>query len=188
MFFFPDISLRQCELRPRLQQLLRLFFGISLIKSRKWTTTKNEETTHLYLTYLILAPFSLIQPLPPGAVKWGGWHFRKTRCILSSSSYSFLCIAVIPWYIITFVCTFALFLFFSQNFFFILGIPGIPNPAAFIPFFASFSLPLGAAVATFMAIVAVGWQDEDDDEKDEIIPHNCHWRHWRRQCKFFWPV
>jgi len=35
------------------------------------------------------------------------------------------------------------------------GIPGIPNPAAFIPFFASFSLPLGAAVATFMAIVAV---------------------------------
>merc|ERR1712113_55007 len=32
---------------------------------------------------------------------------------------------------------------------------GIPNPAAFIPFFASFSLPLGAAVATFMAIVAV---------------------------------
>ena len=20
------------------------------------------------------------------------------------------------------------------------------------------------------------------------IPHNCHWRHWRRQCKFFWPV
>jgi len=35
------------------------------------------------------------------------------------------------------------------------GIAGIPNPAAFIPFFASFSLPLGAAVATFMAIVAV---------------------------------
>jgi len=35
------------------------------------------------------------------------------------------------------------------------GIPGVPNPAAFIPFFASFSLPLGAAVATFMAIVAV---------------------------------
>ena len=21
-----------------------------------------------------------------------------------------------------------------------------------------------------------------------VIPHNCHWRHWRRQCKFFWPV
>ena len=20
------------------------------------------------------------------------------------------------------------------------------------------------------------------------IPDNCHWRHWRRQCKFFWPV
>ena len=66
------------------------------------------------------------------------------------------------------ILSFAVFLFSSQNFFFVLGIPGIPNPAAFIPFFASFSLPLGAAVATFMAIVAVGWQDEDGDEKDEI--------------------
>ena len=54
------------------------------------------------------------------------------------------------------ILSFAVFLFSSQNFFFVLGIPGIPNPAAFIPFFASFSLPLGAAVATFMAIVAVG--------------------------------
>jgi len=32
---------------------------------------------------------------------------------------------------------------------------GIPNPAAFIPFFASFSLPLGAAILTFSAIVIV---------------------------------
>ena len=77
-----------------------------------------------------------------------------------------------------FVCTFAVFWFSSQIFFFILGIPGIPNPAAFIPFFASFSLPLGAAVATFMAIVAVGWEDEDGDEikymNYEICCGNIH--------------
>ena len=28
--------------------------------------------------------------------------------------------------------------------------------------------------------------EQSYDVKD--IPDNCHWRHWRRQCKFFWPV
>ena len=51
-------------------------------------------------------------------------------------------------------------------------IPGIPNPAAFIPFFASFSLPLGAAVATFMAIVAVRCDDEDDHHLDDDDQHD----------------
>ena len=32
---------------------------------------------------------------------------------------------------------------------------GITNPAAFIPFIASLSLPLGAAVITFAALVSV---------------------------------
>ena len=29
---------------------------------------------------------------------------------------------------------------------------------------------------------------DKEDKGGENIPHNCHWRHWRRQCKFFWPV
>ena len=28
----------------------------------------------------------------------------------------------------------------------------------------------------------------DEFTLSNYIPHNCHWRHWRRQCKFFWPV
>ena len=56
-------------------------------------------------------------------------------------------------------------------------ISGIPNPAAFIPFFASFSLPLGAAVATFMAIVAVSsasWWSWGEWGFIAV----CYWQEW----------
>ena len=31
-------------------------------------------------------------------------------------------------------------------------------------------------------------EDDDNGIQEEVIPHNCRWRGWRRQYKFFWPV
>ena len=163
--FFQDISLRQCELRPRLQQLLRLFIGISWIKSRKWTTTK-KRGNYTFKPYIPhTRPFLLDTTTSPRSsqMRWMTFQRNKVNIII------IIILVIYIMYCSHFMWYYHLLYFFSvsQNFFFVLGIPGIPNPAAFIPFFASFSLPLGAAVATFMAIVAVRWQDEDDDEKEE---------------------
>ena len=44
----------------------------------------------------------------------------------------------------------------------------------------------GMDSANLVAMYSVDGQESWNFFKN--IPHNCHWRHWCRQCKFFWPV